>query len=520
MAHSYQQPVKNAVRYRVLTNAVEALTTDRNRSVIVQPEEVEQTVAYARTNFRSFDLLQEVDRELAEWRCGFESHLQRKEPRDLRVLYLCGPEPLNDLQVLLTNGIVPQNVWAVESMQEDVRLAREALAASYPSVRLHPGDLADLLKTYPGKFDIVYYDACASLFGPDVLGPITALLKEVRLEPLSVLVTNVSRVPVKYQKEYAAVLSAFFRYRYNDLPKAFWESEQLDPEECKYEDAGLQNYIVERFEPFYSEFVTRFVVDLARFWIPNCRALSLKAVNDLYLVDGDKIADYLERSKRIPPLGTFRGSVEEIGDIALSPSSYPLYSFYEDLKSRKHEFLRQLESLEINGEKLDHLLGAASLADAVFEGHWDAMSPAMLKAIALSWFDCACPFSCDTPLPNLIVNSLLGIYGNPYLVNCRASERLCYTAKATKMFTDILVLDQCRYYYDWFPTVLLAPDRFQSRGFQVVARCILDRIGRTDQSADSHPFRGAAVAALGSIPIAEWYKFPNRKGMTANDVIR
>ncbi len=258
-----------------------------------------------------------------------------------------------------------------------------------------------------------------------MLGPITTLLKEVRLKPLSVLVTNVSRVPDKYQKEYAAVLSAFFRFRYNDLPKVFWEAGHLDPEECKYEDAELQKYIEERFEPFYSEFVTRFVVDLARFWIPNCRALSLKAVSEYYLADSAKIAEYLERAKGVPVSAkTLRDFVQNIGDIALSPSSYPVYSFYEDLKSRKHEFLAQLESLQINGEKIDLLLGPASLLDGVFDGHWEAISPAMRKAIALSWFDYRAPFSCDAPLPNLMVNSLLGIYGHPYFVNCRTSSRL------------------------------------------------------------------------------------------------
>ncbi len=86
------------------------------------------------------------------------------------------------------------------------------------------------------------------------------------------------------------------------------------------------------------------------------------------------------------------------------------------------------------------------------------------------------------------------------------------------MFTDIFVLDQCRYYYDWFPTVLLAPDRFRSLGFQILARCILDRIGRTDQGAEAHPFRGAAVAGLNSIPIAKWYTYPKREDVAAGNV--
>ena len=112
--HSYQQPIKNAVRERILSNAIQALTTDRRDSVVARAEEVEQTVAYAKSFFNNAELLQDIDREFAQWRLGFDSHVAPKQPRDLQVLYLCGPEPLNDLKVLLAHGIVPQNVWAVE----------------------------------------------------------------------------------------------------------------------------------------------------------------------------------------------------------------------------------------------------------------------------------------------------------------------------------------------------------------------------------------------------------------------
>lgn len=120
-------------------------------SVIARPEEVEETVAHAKAIVNDPDLLQEIIEELAQWRLGLIGHIGKKQSQDLQVLYLCGSEPLNDLEVLLANGIVPQNVWAVESMREDIGRAREALAASYPTVQLHPGDLADLLHVYPGQ---------------------------------------------------------------------------------------------------------------------------------------------------------------------------------------------------------------------------------------------------------------------------------------------------------------------------------------------------------------------------------
>lgn len=75
---------------------------------------------------------------------------------------------------------------------------------------------------------------------------------------------------------------------------------------------------------------------------------------------------------------------------------------------------------------------------------------------------------CGRPFPNLLVHSVLGIHGRPYFYSSRDSIRGCYTAKSTRMFTDLCVLDQCRYYYDWFPTVPQVPSRFGSHAFQVL----------------------------------------------------
>lgn len=117
-------------------------------------------------------------------------------------------------------------------------------------------------------------------------------------------------------------------------------------------------------------------------------------------------------------------------------------------------------------------------------------------------------------LANLLINSLLGFYGRLASPNPRESLRLKYQAKETEMFTDLSVFDECRYYYDWFPTVEQSPSRFESIAFQVLARCILDRIERSDWKSDSHPFRGAAVAGRDEVPEAKWYNFKPRQTVT------
>ena len=481
-------------------------------SIIVQPEELKETVKFAAKTIGDRALVVEIQSELEAWLEACSHQVGKKEPQDLRVLYLCGPEPLNDLEVLRENGVDPRNVWAVESVGENVGLALKALARTYPEVRFHPGDLADLLRVYPSRFDIVYYDACGSIFRDNVLDPLLYLLRDVKLEPLSVLISNFANVPLKWQADCVSPLVSYFRYRYNDLPQVFWEAEHLDPAVLEHDETGLDRHIQENFEPFYSDFITRFISDIARYWIPNCRALALRAIGDNYLVENKELKKYLAKAKGTPDSAmSIEAWLREVGHMALSPSSYPVLSFYEDLKLKNHPFAEKIGGLHIGGRKIDPLLGQASMLDGVFEGHWEGVSKAMLKAIAFSWFDADGPFSCDVPLPNLLVNSLLGIYGHPYFPNTRRCERLTYTAKKTKMFTDVFIFDQCRYYYDWFPTILLAPYRFKSKAFQVVARCILDRIGRTDRRSGSHPFRGAAVAGFGRIPSARHFEFCARE---------
>lgn len=319
------------------------------------------------------------------------------------------------------------------------------------------------------------------------------------------------------------VMTAYFRYRYRDQPDVFNES-GLDPEICQHESEQLASFVANNLTGFYTDFVTRFLVDLGRYWIPNCRALATRAVAEQYLANNRARRDSLAAAELYPPdpcqASEGRRSAEDVidwarqaGDLVLSPSSYPVYSFYRCLKSEKppDPLTDQLGNLKIAGQEIGKFLGYASLMDHVLEGHWKLLSQSLLRALALSWFDQKHPFSCDAPLPNLLINSLLGIYGRPAFPNPRHCIRLKYRAKQTDMFADLLVLDQCRYYYDWFPTVEQSPARFESVAFQVLARCILDRIERADWKSDSHPFRGAAVASAGEIPVAKWYNFAPRE---------
>jgi len=433
------------------------------------------------------------------------------------VLYLRGPEPLNDLEVLIQHGVDPHNVWAVESDPQTAQHAVRALQASGLPIKFYPGALSELFELCGGDFDMVYIDSCAP-FGagsPNTLGTLLHLFKHQRLSPLAALITTYAELPTPIPTEYASVMSAYFRVRYNAVPRALFEAD-LDPEWLQHSDEELIAEISRHHEPYYSDFVTRLTSDLARSLIPMCRALALPGVIRSHMErreSRDGILARAEHGRDARPGTDMDEWIRTVGDFALNPSGYPLLSFLKMIETRSPNsaIWQQLRQVKLGSLSLLDSTRYGSLLDHVFEGHWHALGEELLQAIRIGWFDRDNHFSCDAALPNLMVNSFLGIWGQPAFVNPRVSHRLKYKAKETTMYTDMLVLDRCRSFFDWFPTMQVAPSRFRSPGFQVLARCILDRIGWADWNCDSHPFRGSAVAGMGDTQCAEPLRFGPRE---------
>ena len=65
------------------------------------------------------------------------------------------------------------------------------------------------------------------------------------------------------------------------------------------------------------------------------------------------------------------------------------------------------------------------------------------------------------------------------------------------MYGDCLVFDQCREFYEAFPSLDLVPTFFSNIGNQMLMRAMIDQIGWQDWSSDQHPFRGSALFGIG-----------------------
>lgn len=112
----YDQETKSELRSEVLSRAINALTKDRHGSVIVSQVQMERTLKYCHEFLtkHGVDLPFAVSDILSWWFEFQGGKVGNRSPSQLNVLFLCGPEPLNDIEVLLNLGIAPENIWAVD----------------------------------------------------------------------------------------------------------------------------------------------------------------------------------------------------------------------------------------------------------------------------------------------------------------------------------------------------------------------------------------------------------------------
>lgn len=220
---SYDQPEKQRARSLVLKRAIAAITSDRHSSPLVRADEFQEALDFSLYVLRQYgfdgELAAEVRAYAREWHAFFNCTLGQKSVSEIRVLYLCGPEPRNDLDILLSLGVMQQNIWAIESEQRIYRQAVEQLAQSESFIRIHHGSLEAFFDTINERFDVVYIDACGPLPGgqPSTLrGPLLMFHRE-RLAPLGVLITNFSRPSDERQEEFENLLSCFFHARSREV---------------------------------------------------------------------------------------------------------------------------------------------------------------------------------------------------------------------------------------------------------------------------------------------------------------
>ena len=114
----YDNQAKKKCRSDVISHA-RCLTTERHTSACVQRSHVRRVWQQLQESGKSQAyfiprVIESIEAEISQWEILHENKIQSRKPSDLSVCYLGGDNPINDLEVLMDNGVLFQNVWAVE----------------------------------------------------------------------------------------------------------------------------------------------------------------------------------------------------------------------------------------------------------------------------------------------------------------------------------------------------------------------------------------------------------------------
>jgi len=184
MGMTYKQEVKDKSRREIWSHAVSSLTSKRNESRILNRAYLTKL-----EGFVEHTLGRELDKEKTS---AFYDYVDRtygsKSPDDLKVAFFCGPEPENDVEVLLSLGVKSENMHAFECANVDFKQAVHALHGKYPQVKIYNGTIESYSRLHATTFDIVYLDFTKSMLS--VIKTICTIIDNNMLNPLSVLAVN------------------------------------------------------------------------------------------------------------------------------------------------------------------------------------------------------------------------------------------------------------------------------------------------------------------------------------------
>jgi len=481
---TYTQPVKGRARRTGLEHAVNQLTASRSRAVVIRADRLRVTLKYAAKYLLKHGFPASRLRDLASTEEDFlVSHREsigRRKASQLKVLYLCGPEPVNDLRVLLDLGCRAQNIWALERDASAFAAAVAQLRADASFVRVHHGSLHSFFEQFGDQFDLVYYDACGPLLGgkPNTALALLSLFAHDRLADVSALVTNFARYPEEKSSAYAHLMGCYFAPRYNEVPKAY--GRDYDPANAHGDPPYAISAARRQLEPTYSDFITRLVSDLARSVVPWAKVgASPEVMRKFFSADAVMPARLEARGQH--------------------PHEYPLLTFLQDAEDDNlaKALILPLTDFVIGGGRLFDRYRPAALLERAFSYNYDLASPEMMEAFRTPWIDSNRQYFCDVPMSNLIFSMLAGVYSRPHFVNPERSLRFTYKAKTTQMFGDVFLLDRCRSFFDYVPSVDLLPAFFKSASRQLVLRSCIDQIGWHDFWSTATPFDCSALGGMG-----------------------
>ena len=467
---TYTQEPKNKVRHLAIKTAIDYLTTNRSNACCVRRSYVRDLYDFFLDMEESHEQTEVKKIDLNYIRAWEQMHAEKigvKSPAELSVCYLSGPEPENDFNELVSFGVLPQNIWAFENQQNTYLKALQSIdTTNYMQPKIIKASIENFFESTPKKFDIVYIDACAPLISDQhALRCISSLFKYHRLESPGVLISNFADVDQsnpQLQVEFEDIIARYFYIKENSSASLV-ESRDNISLTGNYENYTKQ--VKKNFETYYGNFITAMICNSASISVPLlrfCHSPFLKHIStttplknkcydfiDVNTIKNNTLLKFFAMNNMLHQKRANFAGIARCNRLA-SELGGSLYS------NEPTELLSCLQKLyDIRNLELDI---QSSLNDA------------------LAFFDNGHNMYqfLDKPNKMLFFDSVINQLSYPMHYSTENTMRLTYKAKQTRMFTDLIVFDECRYIYDWLPAIHQIPNAFSNPSWQYTFRFALD----------------------------------------------
>jgi hypothetical protein len=165
----------------------------------------------------------------------------------------------------------------------------------------------------------------------------------------------------------------------------------MDPTIAQHDFEELYRHTDEYFDCLYSDFVTRFLVDIGRSILPGARIYANPDVRRKYFAGNTEIREAVLAAVQVPetrregetPDAFLQRLFLELGDTLRNPSGYPVLSFLRRVKSDPslRPMFEPLLNHKIRSETIEDAFERSELLASILEGHVRIASPEMVAAL-------------------------------------------------------------------------------------------------------------------------------------------
>lgn len=496
---NYQDPTKQAVRETIWSRAVRGLCSKRATSAILNVNLIEELWTRATQDALPFNY--KADPQVLDYFLGALSRETGfRRPEDLRVLYFAGPNPQNDLEVAMRNGIRIENVWAIEA---DSGLYHEGvgqLRSDYPHLKLAPMQAVDFLGCCGEKFDIIYLDFTDSLLSGQkskTASTLHSVFDGQRLAPLGCLVTNFTDLE---HRGACDDLLAGYLWAQPGIELGASDGEGVRRYFPQEEGIGLDDFkklVASGREGAYGFMATQYPALYASYFSAIQRVFRNPRIRSILV----------EHKPGMFPKHPLRFTIGNFGWLAIfaeGMNKSELKVRHCRLKGELTQVTDNYTPLELAGlfNYLSDWWTPSAPVNADF-----SLAPKLLGAISSVHESSpeALRLYCDCFFRGNWVTYLVHQLGYPYFRNGRASSRITYRANTRRMMTDIAFYDQCRPAFDHLGLLEMFGDGAKRFDRQMLARSSIDAISKATRDFLPYLYTGANLYSYGEMSSVAWW---------------